>query len=99
MVSQGYNQEEGINYDETYALVVRMRSICMFLAFSCFNNFIPFQIKSAFLNDYILEEVYVKQSLGFKSHNFPNYKDFVWSSVRTQSLAWETKKILDFKRF
>jgi hypothetical protein len=30
-------------------------------------------MKSAFLNGYILEEVYIKQPLGFKSHNFPNY--------------------------
>jgi hypothetical protein len=45
----------------------------MFLVFSCFNNFIHFQMKSVFLNDYILEEVYIKQSLGFKSHNFLNY--------------------------
>ena len=49
------NQEEGIDFDETYAPVARLESIRILLAFSCFMNFKLYQmdVKSAFLNDFI----------------------------------------------
>ncbi|GKF33178.1 retrovirus-related pol polyprotein from transposon TNT 1-94, partial [Tanacetum coccineum] len=62
LVAQGYSQEEGINYDETFAPVERMKAIRIFLAFATYMNFIVFQmdVKSAFLNGKLKEEVYVK---------------------------------------
>lgn len=39
LVTQGYNQEEGIDYDKTYAPVVRIKSINLLLVFACFKNF------------------------------------------------------------
>ncbi|GJX51511.1 retrovirus-related pol polyprotein from transposon TNT 1-94 [Tanacetum coccineum] len=67
LVAQGYNQQEGIDYDETYALVARLKSIRLLLAYSCVLDFKLFQmdVKSAFLNGFINEEVYVAQPLGF----------------------------------
>ncbi|GJS33513.1 copia protein [Tanacetum coccineum] len=61
LVTQGYNQQEGIDYDETYALVARLESIRILLAFACALDFNLFQmdVKSAFLNGFINEEVYV----------------------------------------
>ncbi|GJS80783.1 retrovirus-related pol polyprotein from transposon TNT 1-94 [Tanacetum coccineum] len=61
LVAQGYSQEEGIDYDETFALVARMEAI-NFLALATFMNFIVYQmdVKSAFLNGKLKEEVYVK---------------------------------------
>ncbi|GJT80048.1 retrovirus-related pol polyprotein from transposon TNT 1-94 [Tanacetum coccineum] len=52
LVAQGYNQQEGINYDETFAPVARLEEIRIFLAFSTYMNFIIYQmdVKSAFLN-------------------------------------------------
>nr|GEV06592.1 copia protein [Tanacetum cinerariifolium] len=75
LVAQGYHQEEGIDYDETFALVARMESIRIFLAFSTYMNFIVFQmdVKSAFLNRKVKEEVYVKQPPGFESSEFSDY--------------------------
>ncbi|GJT03667.1 retrovirus-related pol polyprotein from transposon TNT 1-94 [Tanacetum coccineum] len=75
LVTQGYSQEEGIDYDETFAPVARMESIRIFLAFTTYMNFIVFQmdVKSAFLNGKLKEEVYVKQPPDFKSSEFPNY--------------------------
>ncbi|GJY40202.1 retrovirus-related pol polyprotein from transposon TNT 1-94 [Tanacetum coccineum] len=66
-VAQGYNQQEGINFDETYAPVARLESIRILLAYACANDFKLFQmnVKSAFLNGFINEEVYVSQPLGF----------------------------------
>ncbi|GKD39759.1 retrovirus-related pol polyprotein from transposon TNT 1-94, partial [Tanacetum coccineum] len=61
LVAQGYNQQEGIDYDETYAPVARLESIRIILAYACTLDFKLFQIdvKSAFLNVFINEEVYV----------------------------------------
>nr|GEU55751.1 retrovirus-related Pol polyprotein from transposon TNT 1-94 [Tanacetum cinerariifolium] len=75
LVTQSYSQEEGIDYDETFTLVVRMEAIRIFLAFATYMNFKVYQmdVKSAFMNDKLKEEVYVKQPLGFESSEFTEY--------------------------
>ena len=75
MVAKGYNQEEGIDYDETYALVARLEAIRLLLAFACIMDFRLFQmdVKSVFINGYIEEEIYVDQPLGFKDFEHPNH--------------------------
>ena len=75
LVAQGYMQEKGIDYDETYALVARLEAIRMLLAFACYKNFKLYQmdVKSAFLNDFINEEVYVEQPPGFENHEIPEH--------------------------
>nr|GEW88844.1 copia protein [Tanacetum cinerariifolium] len=67
LVAQGYNQQEGIDYDETYAPVARIESIRILLTYAYALDFKVFQmdIKSAFLNVFMNEEVYVAQPLGF----------------------------------
>ncbi|GJS80529.1 retrovirus-related pol polyprotein from transposon TNT 1-94 [Tanacetum coccineum] len=75
LVAQGYNQQEGIDYDETYAPVARLESIRILLAYACALDFKLFQmdVKSAFLNGFINEEVYVAQPLGFIDFEKPNH--------------------------
>ncbi|GJX44526.1 retrovirus-related pol polyprotein from transposon TNT 1-94 [Tanacetum coccineum] len=75
LVAQGYNQQEGINYDETYAPVARLESIRILLAYACALNFKLFQmdVKSAFHNGFINEEVYVVQPPGFIDFAKPNH--------------------------
>ncbi|GJV54882.1 retrovirus-related pol polyprotein from transposon TNT 1-94 [Tanacetum coccineum] len=75
LVAQGYNQQEGIDYDETYAPVARLESIRILLASACALDFKLYQIdvKSAFLNGFINEEVYVAQPPGFIDFAKPNY--------------------------
>ncbi|KAH9763753.1 hypothetical protein KPL70_001275 [Citrus sinensis] len=75
LMAQGYNQEEGIDFDETFAPVARLESIRMLLAYACHKDFILYQmdVKSAFLNGYIMEEVYVKQPPGFENEKFPDH--------------------------
>ncbi|GKF34990.1 retrovirus-related pol polyprotein from transposon TNT 1-94 [Tanacetum coccineum] len=65
LVAQGYYQQEGIDYDETYALFARQ--IRILLAYACALDFKLFQmgIKSAFLNGFINKEVYVALPSGF----------------------------------
>ncbi|GJX55851.1 retrovirus-related pol polyprotein from transposon TNT 1-94 [Tanacetum coccineum] len=75
LVSQGYNQQEGIAYDETYAHVARLKSIRILLAYACALDFKLFQmdVKSAYLNGFINEEVYVAQPPGFIDFEKPNH--------------------------
>ncbi|GJY13115.1 retrovirus-related pol polyprotein from transposon TNT 1-94 [Tanacetum coccineum] len=75
LVAQGYNQQEGIAYDETYALVARLESIRILLAIACANDFKLYQmdVKSTFLNGCINEEVYIAQPPGFIDFQKPNY--------------------------
>ncbi|KAL8157440.1 hypothetical protein AgCh_002223 [Apium graveolens] len=75
LVVQGYNQHEGIDYDETYAPVARLEAIRILMAFAAHKKFKLYQmdVKSAFLNGYLKEEVYVKQPPGFIHEKYPNY--------------------------
>nr|GEV18636.1 retrovirus-related Pol polyprotein from transposon TNT 1-94 [Tanacetum cinerariifolium] len=73
LVTQGYTQEEGINYEEVFAPVARIEAIRLFLAYASFMGFMVYQIdvKSAFLYGTIEEEVYVCQPPGFEDPDNP----------------------------
>ncbi|GJS55395.1 retrovirus-related pol polyprotein from transposon TNT 1-94 [Tanacetum coccineum] len=75
LVAQGYNQQKGVDYNETYALVARLESIRILLTYACVLDFKLFQmdVKSAFLNGYINEEVYVAQPPGFIDFEKPDH--------------------------
>ncbi|GJT02234.1 retrovirus-related pol polyprotein from transposon TNT 1-94 [Tanacetum coccineum] len=74
LVEQRYNQQEGIDYNVTYALVARLESNRIILAIAYANDFKLYQmnVKSSFLNSFINEEVYV-QPPGFIDFQKPNY--------------------------
>jgi len=61
LVVQGYNQEEGTNFEETFAPVARIEAIRILVAFAAHMEIKLYQmdVKSAFLNGYLKEEVYV----------------------------------------
>nr|GFB63482.1 retrovirus-related Pol polyprotein from transposon TNT 1-94 [Tanacetum cinerariifolium] len=75
LVAQGYNQQEGIDYDMTYARVARLESIRILLAYACALDFKLFNmdVKSAFLNGIINEEIYVAQPPGIIDFAKPNH--------------------------
>ena len=75
LVDKGYNQEEGIDNGETFALVARLEVVRLLVIFACMSGFKLFQmdVKSAFLNGIINEEVYVEQPPGFEDHQHPNH--------------------------
>ena len=62
LVAKEYNQEERINFDETFASVARLEAIRLLLAYACIMDIRLYQInvKSAFLNRIINEKVYVE---------------------------------------
>ncbi|GJZ53640.1 putative ribonuclease H-like domain-containing protein [Tanacetum coccineum] len=70
----GTKQEEGIDYDEVFALFARIEAIRLFLAYASYIDFIVYQmdVKSAFLYGTLEEEVYVRQPSGFENPAFPN---------------------------
>jgi hypothetical protein len=74
LVAQVFSQKEGINYEETFAPVARLEAIRILLAFSVAKEFKLHQmdVKSAFLNGVLEEEVYVRQSPGFESEKYPH---------------------------
>jgi hypothetical protein len=67
LVCKGYSQVEGIYFEETFTPVARLEAIRMFLAFGSFRKFKIYQmdVKSAFLNGTLEEEVYIEQPEGF----------------------------------
>nr|GEY15800.1 putative ribonuclease H-like domain-containing protein [Tanacetum cinerariifolium] len=75
LVAQGHRQEEGIDYDEVFALVARIKAIRLFLAFASYMGFMVYQmdVKSVFLYGEIEEEVYVTQPKGFKDPHNPKH--------------------------
>jgi len=75
LVAKVYNREEGIDYKETYAPVARLEAIRMLLAYASIMDFKLYQmdVKSAFLNDFIQEEVYIAQPFGFENLDKPNH--------------------------
>jgi hypothetical protein len=74
-VAKGYSQVEGLDFGETYAPVARLESIRILLAYATYHGFKLYQmdVKSAFLNGPIKEEVYVEQPPGFEDSEYPNH--------------------------
>jgi hypothetical protein len=74
LVTKDYSQVEGLDFNETYAPVARLESIRILLAYATYHGFKLYQmdLKSAFLNGPIKEEVYVEQ-LGFEDSEYPNH--------------------------
>jgi hypothetical protein len=61
LIAQGYCQVEGLDFEETFAPVARLEAIRILLAFAASKGFVLYQMdmKTAFLNGVIQEEVYV----------------------------------------
>jgi hypothetical protein len=75
LIAKGYSQVKGLDFDKTFTLVARLESIRMLLAYTTHHGFKLYQmdVKSAFLNGPIKEDVYVEQSLGFESDKYSNH--------------------------
>nr|GEU47993.1 retrovirus-related Pol polyprotein from transposon TNT 1-94 [Tanacetum cinerariifolium] len=75
LVARGYRQEEGIDFEESFALVARLEAIRIFLAYAAHKNMVVYQmdVKTTFLNGNMREEVYVSQPNGFVDPYNPNH--------------------------
>jgi hypothetical protein len=74
-VAKGYSEVEGLDFEETFAPIARLESIHILLAYATHQDFKFYQIdvKSAFSNGQIKEEVYVKQPPGFEDQEYPSH--------------------------
>jgi hypothetical protein len=75
LIAQGYTHIERVDFDETFAPVAHLESIRILLSISCHLGFKLYQmdVKSAFLNGILQEEVYVEQSKGFMDPHYPQH--------------------------
>ncbi|GJX20848.1 retrovirus-related pol polyprotein from transposon TNT 1-94 [Tanacetum coccineum] len=75
LVVRGYRQEEGIDFEESFAPVARMEAIRIFLAYAAHKSFTVFQmdVKTAFLHGTLKEDVYVCQPEGFIDADHPSH--------------------------
>ena len=75
LVAKGFTQIEGLDFVETYALIARLESIRILLAYATHHDFKVYQmdVESAFLNGPLSELVYVEQLPGFEDPRFPNH--------------------------
>ncbi|GJX53932.1 retrovirus-related pol polyprotein from transposon TNT 1-94 [Tanacetum coccineum] len=73
LVAKGYAQEEGINFEESFAPVARLEAVWIFVAYAAHKSFPIYQmdVKTAFLNGPLKEEVYVAQPEGFVDPDHP----------------------------
>nr|GEV58644.1 putative ribonuclease H-like domain-containing protein [Tanacetum cinerariifolium] len=105
LVDQGHTQEEGVDYDEVFAPVARIKAIRLFPAYALFKDFMVYQmdVKSAFLYGVIEEKVYVCQPPGFDE---PDFLDKVYKvekalyGLHQAPRAWSTRKEMctEFKK-
>ncbi|GKA51463.1 retrovirus-related pol polyprotein from transposon TNT 1-94 [Tanacetum coccineum] len=75
LVAKGYSQEEGIDFEESFAPVARLEAVRIFVAYAAHKNFPIYQmdVKTAFQNSPLKEEVFVRQPDGFVDPDFPNH--------------------------
>ncbi|GJY53499.1 retrovirus-related pol polyprotein from transposon TNT 1-94 [Tanacetum coccineum] len=75
LVAHGYRQEDGIYFEESFAPVARLDAIRIFIVYFAHMNMIVYQmdVKTAFLNGILREEVYVSQPDGFVDQDNPNH--------------------------
>ncbi|GJW81948.1 retrovirus-related pol polyprotein from transposon TNT 1-94 [Tanacetum coccineum] len=75
LLAKGYRQEEGIDFEESFAPVARLEAIRIFIAYAAHKNMTVYQmdVKTAFLNGILREEVYVSQLDGFVDQDNPNH--------------------------
>nr|GEY21660.1 putative ribonuclease H-like domain-containing protein [Tanacetum cinerariifolium] len=75
LLTVGYSQQEGIDYDETFPHVARIKAIRLFLAYVAHKDFTVFQmdVMTTFHNGILNKEVYVSQPPGFVSKQYPDH--------------------------
>ncbi|GKE25757.1 retrovirus-related pol polyprotein from transposon TNT 1-94 [Tanacetum coccineum] len=73
--AKGYRQEEGIDFEESFAPVARLEVVRIFVAYAAHRNFPIYQmdVKTEFLSGPLKEEVFVRQLDGFVDSGFPNH--------------------------
>nr|GFA19445.1 retrovirus-related Pol polyprotein from transposon TNT 1-94 [Tanacetum cinerariifolium] len=103
LMAKGYRQEEGIDFEESFAHVARLEAIWIFIAYAAHKNITIFQmdVKTAFLNGPLKKEVYVSQPEGIIDPEFPNHiyrlkKLYRVLSKHLAHVIWMHTQLLDY---
>nr|GEU29817.1 hypothetical protein [Tanacetum cinerariifolium] len=106
LVAKGYTQKEGIDFEDSFAPVLRLEAVRIFIAYAAHKSFPIYQmdVKMAFLNGPLKEEVYVAQPDGFVDPDHPKKVYRLWkalSGLKQAPRAWydELLKFLKSKSF
>nr|GEZ42250.1 retrovirus-related Pol polyprotein from transposon TNT 1-94 [Tanacetum cinerariifolium] len=106
LVAKGYAQEEGTNFEESFALVLRVEAVRIFIAYVAHKSFPIYQmdVKTAFLNGPLKEDVYATQPDGFVDPDHPKkvyYLRKALYGLKQAPRAWYDKfsKFLISKEF
>ncbi|GJZ69159.1 retrotransposon protein, putative, ty1-copia subclass [Tanacetum coccineum] len=104
LVAKGYTQTPGINYEETLSPVADIRAIRVFIAVASFYDYEIWQmdVKTAFLNGYLSEEVYMEQPEGFVNLKYPNRVCKLKRSIyglKQASRQWNKRFDNEIKKF
>ncbi|GJQ93129.1 retrotransposon protein, putative, ty1-copia subclass [Tanacetum coccineum] len=104
LVAKGFTQTYGVDYEETFSPVADIRAIRILIAIPTFYDYEIRQmdVKTAFLNGYLLEEVYMVQPKGFVNPNFPNRVCKLKRSIyglKQASIQWNKRFDDEIKKF
>nr|GEX37840.1 Gag-Pol polyprotein [Tanacetum cinerariifolium] len=98
LVAKGYAQEEGIDFEESFAPVARMEAVRIFVAYAVHKSFPIYlmDVKTTFLNGPLKEEVYVAQPDGFVDPNHPEkvyrLRKALYGLKQAPRACWMSKK-------
>ncbi|GJZ97901.1 retrovirus-related pol polyprotein from transposon TNT 1-94 [Tanacetum coccineum] len=98
LVARGYRQAEGIDFEESFAPVARLEAIRIFLAFASHMNMVVYQmdVKTAFLNGKLREEVYVSQPDGFVDPDNHNHVYKLQKALYGLKQAPRASQLIDY---
>jgi hypothetical protein len=96
LVARGFTQQEGIDYSETFSIVIKQATVRLVfsIAVSCNWKIHQLDIHNAFLNGVLTEEVYMKQPSGFVDPTFPSHVCRLHKSLyglKQAPRAWYTR--------
>ncbi|GKC39440.1 retrovirus-related pol polyprotein from transposon TNT 1-94, partial [Tanacetum coccineum] len=95
LVAQGFRQEEGIDFEESFAPVARIKAIRIFIVNTAHKNMMIYQmdVKMAFLNGKLKEEVYISQLEGFVDQDNPKRSSMVSNKHHVHVISVDTPMI------
>ncbi|GKB74722.1 putative RNA-directed DNA polymerase [Tanacetum coccineum] len=102
LVAKGYSQAKGIDFEESFALVARLKAVKIFIAYAAHKSFPVYQmdVKTTFLNGLLKEEVYINQPDGFVDPHHPKkvyrLKKALYGLKPTKKHLKEVKRIFRY---
>ncbi|GJY48644.1 retrotransposon protein, putative, ty1-copia subclass [Tanacetum coccineum] len=104
LVAKGFTQTYGVDYEETFSPVADIRAIRILIAIAAYYDYEIWQmdVKTAFLNGHLSEEVYMEQPEGFVNPKYPNHVCKLKRSIyglKQASRQWNKRFDDEIKKF